>query len=437
MKWIVIGAGRSGLGAKKLLEHHHHLAFLFDENKSKLPEDLHGITIDNTNHPIFSEKELGFIVSPGVSLKHEVLKRARERGQIILSEIDLALKYFHGNLIAVTGTNGKSTTVMMIAHLLKELNYEASIGGNIGIAASTLMLEKTLPKHLVLELSSYQIEASQLIHAHIAILTGLTPDHLQRHGTLKAYTEAKWRLFESQTSNDLAIIEKNIFHQATEEFHLPRPKSQILLVSESEIQKYEKLLHFPWKHDRFNAFCALAALSFLSKKPFEELAPLLKTYRGLEFRCEIIGKIGDWSIINDSKGTNMDSTLHALTNIHGKITLFLGGLSKEQSFLEILRFKDTIAQVLAFGQGGPKILEDLGEHIPVKKYARLSELMEHIGPILSEARGDLVFSPACASQDEFSDFEERGRFFTQHVHKALKDIPGSIIYEPIYKSKKG
>lgn len=430
MKWVVIGAGRSGIGAKELLEHHKHKVFLFDENPSKVPSDLQKSLIHDSEHSVFFEKETTIVVSPGVPWDHPMLQRARKAKQKVISEIDLALSYYKGELIAVTGTNGKSTTVMMIAHILKALNYDFDMGGNIGIAASSLML-KAPRKYLLLELSSYQIEASELLRPRVAVLTGIAPDHMSRHKTLKGYIEAKWKLFEKQGHTDLAIIEEDVYKQAIDECKLPKPKSKILIISKKNLNEAKDHLSFRWKHDLLNATFALHAVSFISKKPTSELASLLTSYRGLPFRCELIGKLGSWSIVNDSKGTNMDSTVHALDNIHGKITLFLGGYGKGESFKDILKFSHNIKEVIAFGKSGPQVFQELNTQLPTKLYPTLAKAMDNIHTILVQAEGDIIFSPACASQDEFTDFEERGKFFTQHVHSSLKRIEGGLIIEPI------
>jgi UDP-N-acetylmuramoylalanine--D-glutamate ligase len=435
MTWVILGAGRSGLSAKALLEKHGHEALLFDENKSKLPLETQKVTLDDFNHPIFKEKNIKFVVSPGVSLEHPLLKKARQSNQDIFSEIDLALGYFKGTLLAVTGTNGKSTTVMMIACLLEQLHFDFAVGGNIGVAASSLML-KTPPQYLVLELSSYQIEASRLLKPHIVILTGISPDHLQRHKSLKGYVKAKWTLFEQQSSQDFAIIEEHAYTQATVDFHLPIPKPKILLVHKNDVESLSATLKFPWRHDLYNAFFALQLVSHLTGKPIQDLAPLLNAYKGLPFRCEIIGKVHSWSIINDSKSTTLDSTLHALTNIKGQITLFLGGLGKGESFQDILKFSKKIKKIIVFGKSGQQIYNDIKGHERVVLYSTLHDAMAILHEELLQAEGDIVFSPACASQDEFIDFEDRGNFFTQHVHNSLKTIQGGLIFEPIFTVKK-
>jgi len=434
MKWIVIGAGKSGIGARNLLEHHKQDVLLFDENKSKLNFELQSFTIDDSNHPIFSEKNLTLVISPGVSLEHPLLKRARERNHRIVSEIDLALSYYKGHVLGVTGTNGKSTTVMMTGCLLKQLHIDFALGGNIGIAASSLMMEAP-HEYLLLELSSYQIEASELLKPKVAVLTGIAPDHLSRHKSLKGYVSAKWRLFDNQGPEDLAVIEECVYKQAIEEFQLPKPKAKTIVMREKDLSSLDSFFSFRWKHDRINAFFALQIASFLSGKPIEHIAPLLKSYKGLPFRCEVIGKIDSWSIINDSKGTNMDSTLHALTNTSGKITLFLGGLGKGESFLDVLKYKENIERIIAFGKSGTQIHDELSPHFPTQLFFTLKDAMKHTYEILVKARGDILFSPACASQDEFTDFEDRGIFFTQCVHSSLKKIKGGLAYEPILNAK--
>lgn len=435
--WIILGAGRSGLGAKKLLmkSNCENQILFYDENPSKAPEELKSQIIQNPHDPILFDKTTSFVVSPGFSLTHPILAQAKNSGQKIISEIDLALENYKGKLLAITGTNGKSTTVMMTAHILKLLKISFEVGGNIGISASAVVSEHN-PKYLLLELSSYQIEASELIKPKIGILMSITPDHLARHQDLEGYFKAKWKIFAKQTPTDFAIIEANTYKQAREIFKLPNPLSKIVLIEKKETEILKNHLNFAWEHDFFNALCALHLASELVNRPIEDLAPLLLNYRGLPFRCEIIGKVGQWKIVNDSKSTSVDSTLHALSNAKGKITLFLGGLGKGESFREILNHSRNVKSVVAFGKSGPQIFKDLSEKIPVTLHPTLAKGMEDIELTMKNLKGDLIFSPGCASQDEFSDFEERGSYFTSQVHRFLKSIPGGLEFEPIYKAKK-
>ena len=435
MKWIILGTGKSGLGAKAYLESKGEQVFLFDDNVPNLPASLQTKVISNREDPIFEERELRFVVSPGFPPSHPLLMLAKGKNIPVLSEIDLALEHYSGHLIAITGTNGKSTTVMMIGHLLKALQLDYKVGGNIGIAASSLMLDRS-PQYLVLELSSYQIEDSRPIKPKVAVLTGIAPDHLLRHGSLKNYLASKWRLFEYQNAHDFAVIESSAFHQAQDSFQFPKPRAEVSLVSSALAKEKTGSLAFRWDHDHLNAYFALMAVSKATGRSFGSLVPLLTKFRGLPYRCEIIGELGPWKIINDSKGTNVDSTIHALSNIQGKITLLLGGLEKGGSFLEILKFKNQINLIVTFGQAASKLNSEFASEIPTRSYKTLAEAMLNIRQFLEELKGDLIFSPACASQDEFTDFEARGFYFTEHVHSALTTLKGGKCYEPITNLEK-
>ncbi len=434
MKWLILGAGRSGFGAQTLLNHHGIDALIFDENRSKMSADVQAKMIADQEHPLFFADDLHIVLSPGFALDHPLVLRAKSLHQTVISEIDLALRYFSGEIIAITGTNGKSTTTMMIGHLLTQLGYNHAVGGNIGISASGLLAEKK-PDQLVLELSSYQIEASHNLHAKIAIMTGITPDHLQRHKTLRNYIAAKWTLFSEQGPNDFAIIEENAFLQARG-FDLPIPKSKLILITEHDVHTIQDLLNFRWQHDNLNARLALQAVSALNGRTIQELAPLLHNYRGLPYRCELSGKLGPWSIINDSKGTNVDSTTHALSNVDGKITLFLGGHGKGESFLEFIKYKEKISKIVAFGKSGHQVKEELGSYFPILHFDTLNDAMNNLSKIFASIEGDILFSPACAGFDEFSDFESRGRFFSSRVHDFLKANNVGLDYEPLSDFKK-
>lgn len=433
MKWIILGAGRSGIGAQKLLQFHNQDVYLFDEKISHLtsPSDLK--IINDRNDPIFLERELKFIISPGFPPDHQVASRAHQLHQEIITEIDLALSFFKGDLIAVTGTNGKSTTVMMIVHLFKQLGLDFSFGGNIGIAASSLMLETH--RYVVLELSSYQIELSKKLRPKIAILTGLTPDHLARHKTVENYLAAKWLLFADQKSSDLAIIERDAYNRAMS-YGFNKPKAQLILIDSQDIDKLKNLTHFRWPHDKINALFALTAARHLSGKSFDELSSLMANYKGLAYRCQVIANLKGYDIINDSKSTTLDSTLHALVGTSGKIILFLGGLGKGESFIPILQHKNKIAKIIAFGHSGPTVFNELKDSIPTLLYGTLKQALSELHVFLKDNQGDILFSPAGASQDEFSDFEERGFFFTTQVHLFLKNNYGEKTHAPILDIEK-
>ncbi len=434
MKWLILGAGRSGFGAQKLLQKHGFESYIFDENPAQIAPHLRHHVLADQNHSFFFDKDLRIVLSPGFALDHPVLVRARAMNHTILTEIDLALSYFNGCLITVSGTNGKSTTVMMIGHLLTKLGYDHAVGGNIGIAASSLMLERPR-NYLVLELSSYQIEASKLLQPYIAVLTGLSPDHLLRHKTLKGYLAAKWHMFAKQSATDFAIIEESSFKQAMA-FGLPKPQAQLTLVTDKDVQAIAAYLKFRWQHDQLNGLLALHAVSHLSGRSLEDLAPFLDTYQGLPYRCELIGKIGEWSIINDSKGTNMDSTIHALSNVRGRTILFLGGQGKGESFKEIQKFAKKIGKIIAFGAAGPQVFEELSPHFQISIFSTLKDAVSDFATIPKDIEGDILFSPACASQDEFSDFENRGHFFTSSIHLFLKENNVGLSYEPVPKFEK-
>ncbi|MBI2603853.1 MAG: UDP-N-acetylmuramoyl-L-alanine--D-glutamate ligase [Deltaproteobacteria bacterium] len=415
MSWLILGAGRSGMGAKKLLESSGQSAFLYDENTKygSMPN-----LIFHPDHPIFNEKDLTFVVSPGFPPQHTILKRAKDLGLKVITEIDLALEHFRGTLIAVTGTNGKSTTVMMISHLLKSKTIDHSVGGNIGIAASSLMIEK--PSLLVLELSSYQLESSHKIAPHVAVITGIAPDHQSRHGTMEAYLASKWRIFEKQSSSDFAIIEKNAYNMALS-MNLKKPEANVILLDKHHVN-FPRIRNFSWKHDCLNALFSAHAVSKLLKIDAESLLVSFENFVGLPHRCQIIGRRNGYRIINDSKSTTMDSTIHALSDLNGQVTLFLGGLSKGEEFKQIAEFRHTIASIVAFGPTSAQIARDLASYVPVFCFTNLKAATEALPNIMETLRGDLLFSPACPSQDEFSDFEERGTFFTNACSPFLENL---------------
>lgn len=423
MNWLVIGAGISGRGAVDLLLSEGETVFLFDDNpnlnltqtyKDLLIEPLKAISL--LAHPI----DGGIVVSPGIDENHQMLVEARRNKVPIWTELDIALSRYSGKVVAVTGTNGKSTTVMMIHHILKNLDLSVSVGGNIGLALSAEICRKTAGEIVVLEVSSYQAEMTNHLHSEVALITSFSFDHQARHKTMKNYLAAKWRIITEQPITGHAIIAKDAWCHAVE-YNLPGPQAGLTVVDPNAIPAYVDYEHteLDEPHNQFNGYMAILAVSRLTGRSPLELAPLLKGFRKLSHRFEVIGSRRNKLVINDSKGTNLEATKVALGNLQGPIVLFLGGQGKGEDFGDLILDRPELALVIAFGQSGSQVVRDLDAYCPIAHYATLREALSAAPQILKDKTAHILFSPGCASQDEFANFEVRGDFFRSQISPLL------------------
>lgn len=413
--WLILGAGVSGLGAAALLTRRG--AFVRVSEKTKLspaqkkPWLELGVDCCDGGHDLAHLQGISHIVlSPGVPPSHMLVRGAVELGLPLISEIDLALEAYQGHLIAVTGTNGKSTTCAMILHLLKKVGLEAGVGGNFGDPPSAMLARGPLPPYLVLELSSYQLEQSHAVKPEVAVFTSFSHDHIARHGTLEAYLQAKWRVFERQTSHHLALLTPEIqalgknlgLNIAARTVYVDDPLLKALMPGSSGPKE---------GHNRLNAAFAVLAVGQVTGLHPESLIPFLKDFHGLPHRCEMVGRIAGLDVINDSKSTNVESTLVALASQAKPVVLFMGGQGKGESYSPVLEKKGLIAALVTFGPTGADIAKELQGHVPIYTYGTLKAALAEISGILETLPYPILFSPGCASFDEFSNYEHRGEVF--------------------------
>lgn len=439
---LVLGAGRSAYGAAKLLIKQGRKVLVSDIEE-KFPEALGDIralgarVVIGPQGPELLSGIDQIIVSPGLSPRIPILQAARERGIAVLSEIDIALAAFRGQILAVTGTNGKSTTTLLLAHFLNEMGVKAEASGNIGVPPSLLLAEDRVPEAFVLELSSYQLDFSQAIPNRASLFTSFAPDHLERHGTMEGYFAAKWKLILATAADGLALMPRKIVEAAIA-FSAPIPRATIVQILEDD----EELLPFGrslplhirgtrlsselWDegvalpaaleiHNRLNVAAALAATR--NRKP-QVLVQSLSRFSWLPFRFERIGTIHGEAVYNDSKSTNVESTLIALRSLSKPSLIMLGGYSKGESFRPILACKERIGKLLVFGAAREQIAKDLVDLRPIS-FPTLKEALAQLGPILEKEPMPLVFSPANASFDEFKNFEDRGNVFNRSIASLL------------------
>jgi len=382
------------------------------------------------------------IPSPGVPADDSHLQAARAKGVTIWSEIELAYRFMKGRLIGITGSNGKTTTTSLIGHILKTAGMPTILAGNIGtplIACVEAMNDETWT---VAELSSFQLELVDSFRPNIGVFLNLTPDHLDRHHTLEAYGAAKARLFENQTGEDAAVL--NADDAATTPYAPSLPRvywfsrkqrvaqgayvrgEEIVFRQDGREEILLKLEDIPLAgaHNVENVLAAAAATRLAGASP-SAIAKGVRSFAGVEHRLEFISEIAGVRYYNDSKATNVDATLKAIDAFPGRILIILGGKDKGSDYTVLqkpLREKAILA--LLIGAAADKIEKQIAGSVAIER----AETLERAIEIASHAaqRGDVVLlAPACASFDQFQNYEHRGRVFKDLVRQLEKQAAGA------------
>ncbi len=436
--WLVFGAGLSGFEASKHAARYGDRVFLSDDEDIACPDGLGPSVIITRRADIPWAEIFGVIISPGVPLDHGVVTRAKELGKDVITEIDLGFDRYRGTILAVTGTNGKSTTVAMTEHIFKTSGLPAAACGNIGLPPTALNLREESPSHTaIVELSSYQLEGSLPWQSRAAAITSFSFDHLARHKTLKRYFEAKWRVTEWLTHSGLLIVTEDVARYAGE-FAAIWPSCHITVIGFSDFcpilpagANYIKvtggLCHLEGRtidlsssgasgaHNQVNALMAAIMAAQVTGRPVESLLPLLSSYRPLTYRCEVIFSGNGRIIVNDSKSTNLESTISALSMVRKPAVLLMGGQGKGESYIALAGKKQLLRLLVTFGASRDAIKADAPDGLTVSSFEKMRDAVLHGLRIARDNNCDLIFSPGCASFDEFKNFEHRGAVFSELV----------------------
>ncbi|HKV63784.1 MAG TPA: UDP-N-acetylmuramoyl-L-alanine--D-glutamate ligase [Candidatus Acidoferrum sp.] len=380
----------------------------------------------------FLEQDL-IVPSPGVPADSPLLQAARAKGITIWSEVELADRFLNGRLIGITGSNGKTTTTTLIEHILRNADFPAILAGNIGTPLISRVEKTTDTTITVVELSSFQLELIETFRPNISVFLNLTPDHLDRHHTLEAYGRAKARIFENQTEADSAVL--NADDPATTPLAPSKPHvywfsrkqrvaqgafvrgGEILFRHDGEEEAILNLRDIPLAgaHNVENVLAAVTATRLAGAEP-EAIAKGVRSFAGVEHRLEFVAEIAGVRYYNDSKATNVDATLKALDAFPGRILIVLGGKDKDSNYTVLqkpLREKAILA--LLIGAAAEKIEKQITGSVAIERAGTIERSVE----IASHAArpGDVVLlAPACASFDQFQNYEHRGRFFKELVH---------------------
>ena len=443
-KAAVLGGGKSGQVVAQLLAAHGCEVLISDENTVSLAVPSADITLETGGHTeqVFLAD---FIVkSPGIFPQSAVLLKARELGVPVFSELEVALSFLPPDVsvLAVSGTNGKTTTTTLLGEILKQKfsrensAHQVWVCGNIGNPVSACVPQTKPGDVLVIEVSSYQLEDSTYFHPHIAGLLNITPDHLDHHNGMKNYIAAKARLFKNQEKTDVAVLNASdaMCAQLIEDIKSEiwafsaQPKHWLktdvfydgdeLIFSQGP---HLKPPHLRGIHNIENAMAA-ALMALSAQATPQDVQAAFEKFHAMEHRIEPVASVQGVSYINDSKATNLDSTITALKSFEKNkhIWLILGGRDKGASYEVLLPYlKDHCKCVLSIGESMDKIEKELHGAFPIVRCETLSQAVAY-GAQHAQAGEVVLLSPACASFDQFKSFEERGEVFKDLVGQLAK-----------------
>ena len=440
---LVVGAARSGVAAARLLRRHGLDVRLCDRSAGDAARraELAALGIDvrfGADDPSLLDGRDFVVWSPGIPVNHPIAAAARAASKPVLSELEIGYRFARAPLLCVTGTNGKSTTTDLAGALLRGAGREAEVCGNIGLALCEVVERVGPDGALVVEVSSFQLETVDRLKPRVAAWLNLTPDHLDRHGTLAAYGALKQRLFARQDEHDHAVwnaddpqvMSRRTGRAQPLEFSARREVEAGTFAAGGELRlgwrgARETLmplaeLRLRGEHNLSNALAAVALVLPL-EPPRAALRRVLGEYRGLEHRLESVAVIDGVEFVNDSKATNLDSMTVALGSFPEPVVLIAGGRDKGQDFgpsAELARRK--VRQAILIGEGADRIAT-AWKGVPIRRAASLAEAVDQAFEAAREGAAaggaTVLLSPGCASFDMFRDYEDRGARFKLEVER--------------------
>jgi UDP-N-acetylmuramoylalanine--D-glutamate ligase len=404
--YLIVGLARSGAAAARMLLAHGEVLGV----DSGRPEPPAGIEVQLESDGLELLERAGCVVkSPGVPNEAPVIVAARARGLPVLGELELAWRLLPGRFVAVTGTNGKTTTAELLGAIWRAAELPVAVAGNVGTPLSSLVGDLDENVTVVCEVSSFQAEDAELFAPDTALLLNIEEDHLDRHGTLAAYREAKLRLFRHQTSEQVAV--------APAEFDLPGQGRRVTFGDPAELPLPAEAIRLRGPHNLENAMGASAA-ALATGVPAAAVAAALRNFSGVPHRLEEVGTVGGVLYVNDSKATNVASARRALESFEGGVHAILGGSLKGGGFRSL---RDSVTErcraCYLIGEATERLAEDLDGTVPLIRCGDLENAVREA--TAAAVAGDVVLlSPACASYDQFRDFEDRGERFRSLVPRA-------------------
>jgi UDP-N-acetylmuramoylalanine--D-glutamate ligase len=460
-KVLVVGLGKSGLAAALFLRRRGAQVTVSDvRSANQLAKDIPalleaGIMVEAGGHGLltFRRQDL-IVVSPGVPLDTPELAQAKALGLPIIGELELAARFLKGKMLAVTGSNGKTTTTTLLGEILTAAELPTLVGGNIGLPVVSLIDESTDESWSVLEVSSFQLESTEQFHPQIAVILNITPDHLDRHGSFENYCAAKERIFAQQTAEDCLVLNADntpctaaaarsvarvfwfsVEHPVPQGAWLQQGSVVYRAAADAATEYVMPLSGIPLKgaHNQENVLAAVVAarlvgvpsdrsssLGSLAGASAEVIRRAVENFKAVEHRLEYVATHHGVEFYNDSKATNVDATAKAIAAFGNDIHLILGGKDKNSDYTQLAELlRERVSAVYTIGAAAAKIESHLRGVVTIQSCGTLDKA---VSAAAAAARpGEVVLlAPACSSFDQFENYEHRGRIFKQLV-KELRD----------------
>ena len=451
---LVVGLGRSGQAVALCLAQRGAVVTVTDTKPpaafgALLPALMAqriGLELGQQRLESFLARDL-VVLSPGVPWDLPQLQAARERGISVVPEIEVAGWFLHHPIVGITGSNGKTTTTLLLGKMLEASGFRTFVGGNVGVALSSAVDQMHNGAIVVAELSSFQLEAIQGFRPHVAVLLNLSPNHLDRHPSLEAYAQAKRQIFRNQRADDYAVLNADdpwvlSLSPALASHKVFFTRSQQIvhgvLVSNGNVVyrtgHLERVL-FETREVRLRgAFnledvLAAAAAACLLGADFDAVRRAVREFKGVEHRLEYVREIGGVEFYNNSKATSVDATAKSLEAFERGVHLILGGKDKGAPYAPLRPLmKDRVRNVLLIGAAADRIAEELAGAVEIIRAGTLENAV--LEAYQSARPGDVVLlAPACSSFDQFQDYEERGRFFKEQVGRLASYVTaGAVVW---------
>ena len=439
---LVVGIGKSGISAAMFLRGLGARVTVSDTRSAvalaeQIPALLDvGIMVESGGHGLLTFRRQDLIViSPGVSLDTPEIKQVISYGLPVIGELELASRFLKGGVVAITGSNGKTTTTSLIGKIFADSGLPTQVGGNIGLPVIELIAESSDGSVNVLEVSSFQLETTEQFHPRIAIILNITPDHLDRHGSFEKYVDAKEKIFANQTSADALVLNAD---DVTTQMCASRAKSNVYWFSgtkivrqgafvrdgvvcwiEKEGGKSEPILPISeiglkGAHNVENVLAAVCAAR-LSGIEAEKIREAVASFKAVEHRLEYVCTANGVEYFNDSKATNVDAAIKAVASFKGCVHLILGGKDKDSDYTQMNEIlTDRVKSVYTIGSAAEKIERQLAGVVKIVTAGTLASAVAKAAQ--AAVAGDVVLlAPACSSFDQFENYEHRGRVFRQLV----------------------
>jgi UDP-N-acetylmuramoylalanine--D-glutamate ligase len=437
---LVVGLGKSGVASALFLKEHGARVTVSDtKSEDQLRDEIpvlldQGIAVETGGHGerTFRGQDL-IVVSPGVPVDAPPLVQARASGEPVIGEIELAAQHIAGPVVAITGSNGKTTTTTLAGDIIAAGGFPTLVGGNIGTPAISLVGRATRETVVVLEVSSFQLETIQTFRPKVAVILNVTPDHLDRHRTFQTYVDAKARIFENQQGSDFAVLNEDDATCVTlggrtraQVFWFSRKKEvkqgawvragQILFRNGRGQREIMLVSEIPLKgaHNVENVLAAICAGALMGCKP-EQLREAVRNFKAVEHRLEYVATVQGVEYYDDSKATNVDATIKALESFPANIHLILGGKDKGSDYRvlnDLLR--ERVKRVYTIGAAAEKIESHIKGAVEIVHAETLDNAVRRAAAAAQP--GDIVLlAPACASFDQFQSYNHRGRVFKEVV----------------------